>query len=549
MKHASVVTIGLILLCTQSFAVEGSGSHGGDVFEVGGATRVFDVLEYEKEFTPTEVAVYAQLIAPQIAELKKKLPRAGRHLEAAFIRGIKPRWYFVKYKLKEIHDEGASYLVLSFQKTQIAVNSGRVVQISQDLFDKLEARDSAYLLMHEAVISAIGVDLVRDGSEVRSLAALFMHKNLKNFSTKDLVEEILTIVDEPKSKLQELAALDGGKSSVSATSAAFEDQSTLNDGKTPSSCLDDTNHCVFKDVKTGVYWGPLSEAKTWSEAVKHCQSLNPYGGFKDWRLPQVNELKELAGQSELADLYDSNSHWGTLAGAIWSQTTYPDDRTRAVSYDLQFKSMSNHAKEATGLSFRCVRSNIDQRWKDVSYNSGGTDRIACTGPLDQCAFLETRTGLTWSHTTPAYRTSNTLSMTYEGATSACNHLNSYGPRGFAGQQKWRLPSLAEWKRVVQNDYIRFHYQFSSDAIGELNQYFWASDETAGTSRIFVGITQNSRGGNVPQYVEAANRTRNVYNPVKQKAESPFDVYADNIIGANNSRHDQHHGAPWICVSN
>ena len=75
---------------------------------------------------------------------------------------------------------------------------------------------------------------------------------------------------------------------------------------------------VVAASETGVMWTKeVVSGKTWSQALPYCENLN-YGGFRDWRLPNINELKTLIDTST----YDPASVIpDTVMGLFWSSTT------------------------------------------------------------------------------------------------------------------------------------------------------------------------------------------------------------------------------------
>jgi len=51
---------------------------------------------------------------------------------------------------------------------------------------------------------------------------------------------------------------------------------------------------VSLDNETKLYWQsrPTTKKFSWRDAIKYCRNLN-YGGYSDWRLPNIDELKSL----------------------------------------------------------------------------------------------------------------------------------------------------------------------------------------------------------------------------------------------------------------
>lgn len=60
-------------------------------------------------------------------------------------------------------------------------------------------------------------------------------------------------------------------------------------------CNESTGKCnIWKDPVTGLTWSSVSEwRKEWDDAVSYCKKLSE-GGYSDWRLPTIDELKTLS---------------------------------------------------------------------------------------------------------------------------------------------------------------------------------------------------------------------------------------------------------------
>ena len=54
---------------------------------------------------------------------------------------------------------------------------------------------------------------------------------------------------------------------------------------------------VVTDAVTGLMWQKsYATSKTWKQALAYCESLS-YGGYSDWRLPNVQELSSLVNSA------------------------------------------------------------------------------------------------------------------------------------------------------------------------------------------------------------------------------------------------------------
>lgn len=87
--------------------------------------------------------------------------------------------------------------------------------------------------------------------------------------------------------------------------------------------------CVTDNL-TGLMWAKNANfigRADWQEAIDYVASLNSeggLGGYTDWHLPNVNELKSLInmGESHPAAWLNSQGFTNVQAGFYWSATTY-----------------------------------------------------------------------------------------------------------------------------------------------------------------------------------------------------------------------------------
>ena len=115
---------------------------------------------------------------------------------------------------------------------------------------------------------------------------------------------------------------------------------------------------VVIDSTTGLMWQKVYASYTkWSEALYHCQNLNSnnYAGYKDWRLPNKNELASLLNYDKSSAPY---SGFPRISGKFWSSTTrltvYND---MAWCIDFDSGTTASNSKESLDIMMRvrCVR--------------------------------------------------------------------------------------------------------------------------------------------------------------------------------------------------
>lgn len=146
---------------------------------------------------------------------------------------------------------------------------------------------------------------------------------------------------------------------------------------------------------TDLEWsGRSSKEMRWSDAVSYCKSLNE-GGYSDWRLPNIDELKTLLNANRVTNncrvseknnclssscwscstctqtgTQNSNNggcfDWGTAYSDgrysklgdtvyLWSSSTRSDSTGNAWLVNFSYGSVNNSYKASLNLYVRCVR--------------------------------------------------------------------------------------------------------------------------------------------------------------------------------------------------
>jgi hypothetical protein len=101
---------------------------------------------------------------------------------------------------------------------------------------------------------------------------------------------------------------------------------------------------TITDSRNTLMWvqKPERSEYEWMNAINHVKSLNKANGgkgtygYKDWRLPRIDELKLLIKDSAdtPASWLNSNGFENIQPGGYWSSTTYNADTPSAWSIDL-----------------------------------------------------------------------------------------------------------------------------------------------------------------------------------------------------------------------
>ena len=112
-----------------------------------------------------------------------------------------------------------------------------------------------------------------------------------------------------------------------------------------------TGQGVVMDLSTGLMWTETSESgRTWQEALAYCEGLD-YGGFNDWRLPNVNELRSLVNYNMSGPASDFP---GIHSDRFWSSSSRVDRGHRAWLVDFDDGGTGDDGKKYTH-HVRCVR--------------------------------------------------------------------------------------------------------------------------------------------------------------------------------------------------
>ena len=113
---------------------------------------------------------------------------------------------------------------------------------------------------------------------------------------------------------------------------------------------------VVVDTRTGLMWqdNAVGSTMNWATAITTCENLT-LGGYADWRLPNINELKSIRDMSRSSPAIDT-TFVNTASGYYWSSTTYVADTTFA--WLVYFGNGFVYGYDKTNSFYvRCVRGN------------------------------------------------------------------------------------------------------------------------------------------------------------------------------------------------
>ncbi len=112
---------------------------------------------------------------------------------------------------------------------------------------------------------------------------------------------------------------------------------------------------TIKDNLTGLTWQqvPTTDTLTWENALTYAEGLT-FGGFSDWRLPNIKELQSL-NDERIVTPSVSTTFFSTIGvKKYWSSTSLPNQTTRAWYLSTQFGITTYELKTAR-LAVICVR--------------------------------------------------------------------------------------------------------------------------------------------------------------------------------------------------
>ncbi|QOY51863.1 Ig-like domain-containing protein [Candidatus Sulfurimonas baltica] len=182
---------------------------------------------------------------------------------------------------------------------------------------------------------------------------------------------------------------------------------------------DDAKKVVVLTEK-GQIWQDDAEVlttRTWSAAKTYCED-STLGGYDDWYLPDVNELKKLADDiSENIGVFNN-----TVSGYFWSSETYDGNSNRAL--DVRFNNGAvNHYGKGNSDYVRCVRS--------TGGSEAGVDQSEAVGTITMNS-----DSLMWQDD------GNSATVGWQTAVDYC------AAKSLATYTDWRLPTIGELSSIV-----------------------------------------------------------------------------------------------------
>jgi hypothetical protein len=134
-----------------------------------------------------------------------------------------------------------------------------------------------------------------------------------------------------------------------------------------------TNEPIVADTHTRLIWQgcsagqqgadcqPVAEFMNWQNALPYCEGL-VWGGFDDWRLPNIRELASIVDNTQVRPAIDTRAfpntpYYGPItddnAGQYWSSTSR--DYNMFTLYVGFTSGFSHFYEQVEGRHVRCVR--------------------------------------------------------------------------------------------------------------------------------------------------------------------------------------------------
>lgn len=113
---------------------------------------------------------------------------------------------------------------------------------------------------------------------------------------------------------------------------------------------------IVIDSTSGLQWqdDKVGEKMGWKDAIDHCEALN-LGGYSDWRLPNINELKSIVDRDKYDPAIVSGFTNVTSYDYYWSSSTdkHYDDNAWIVYFS---NGNVNNDYKVNSFYVRCVRA-------------------------------------------------------------------------------------------------------------------------------------------------------------------------------------------------
>ena len=212
----------------------------------------------------------------------------------------------------------------------------------------------------------------------------------------------------------------------------------------------DNGDSTVKDNNTSLVWQKEDDNSTrnWSNAKIYCESLN-FGGYTDWRLPNVKELQSIVNYGNFPPTIDQTYFPNTASSYYWSSTTSQSNTDDAWLVTFGYGSVLKYGK-VYNYYVRCVRGRSESAIWSMAFSI-----------IDSEIVSHLSTSLMWQ------REDDSVWRTWESALSYCESLS------LGGYTDWRLPNVKELQSIV--NYGNFPPTIDQTYFpNTASSYYWSS---------------------------------------------------------------------------
>lgn len=224
---------------------------------------------------------------------------------------------------------------------------------------------------------------------------------------------------------------------------------------------------MVKDNNTGLVWETKSPYEndfnfkgscyTWEDAHDFVEGLNKkcYGGFRDWRLPNREELRMLVDYNGQIPATDEKFFADCLPAFYWSKDSNVQDPILAWGVYFSYGCGISYLKSFY-YPVRAVRGGYSLGFGDIQnyvFKDNGDGTV-----------FDSNTGLMW-------KKDEGPELNWEEALKYCQELNLGGHSG------WRLPTIREMGSLMDlsfKDGVWFHKEFFPGTKTAPLGFYWAS---------------------------------------------------------------------------
>jgi hypothetical protein len=241
--------------------------------------------------------------------------------------------------------------------------------------------------------------------------------------------------------------------------------------------------CDTNPATNGGNPGVCGSVITPTDTQAFIQALNNahFGGFSDWRVPTVKELRSIVDFSQTNPSINTTFFPGTVSSDYWTSNTYAHYQESA--WIVQFNDdQFGYENKSHSYYVRAVRGR----------QSGSSNRFVDNG---NGSVTDRSTGLMWQ------KVASSSPLKWEAALADAESLS------LAGYDDWRMPTAKELQSIV--DYSLWGPSINETFFpGTLSNHYWSSTTYAyGTSiawRVYFNL------GNVgPEYKSSTSYVRAV----------------------------------------